>query len=636
MEIRPKFEKDINTINFAPLIISLEARGKDPSLVFQRTGLDRKYLSSRRNYISLPTGIIIFNTIKEILGEKDPMLFYDLGLEVVKNQALGGLLTIGRALGDIEDSLRFLPRFNKKFNDLFEMTVLDIQKNSCTVIIDYKKKQYDGAWIFDQCFWNQGAIAGIPYEWDLPFIKIDEVVNRFSLREIIRDYAFMGHSLTVNERTGTALLNGQEFAVPAIIKTQTLRKAYDKIDKLNVLAHKEHNVDVLINNDYEIVENFNPADLKNVIYGMVIVKDTRISDRFVFKEGYIYAHPDCRISSTLHLSWTGKKKIARTIRDSTVGKWIYAQEIIAGYEDEMQLNLEQKRTIQEYADHLEEMVEERTAELKSAYQKLKQTQDELIQSEKLSAVSSIAYGIGHDFINILDTIQNNVYLLESVSNDMSSLLEMYKQSKPRDEITSFMEKKKISARAERISRLCDITRSNLNIGFRRAKFLEHYGKIKDDDSSYLRIEDIVTSVLDIYETKLHTAGVTINTHFTDTPYKFKSKQDDIYSIFDNLVRNSIEANATHIDIESQVVDGQYTIQVKDNGMGMQGEDKKRVFDLFFSTKKLDEDGRQRGIGLATVLKTVQDYGGQIHHESTLNHGTTFTVEFKIEQPNATT
>ena len=210
----PKFEKDINTINFAPLIKSVEARGKDPSLIFQRTGLDREYLSSRRNYIDLPTGIVIFNTIKDILGEKDPMIFYDLGLEVIKNQELGGLLTIGRALGDIEDTLRFLPRFNRKFNDLFEMTVLDIRNNTCVVVIDYKKKQYDGSWIFDQCLWNQGAIAGIPYEWGLPFIEIGEVVNRFSLQEIFRDYAFMGHHLDIDERTGIALLNGDEFAVP--------------------------------------------------------------------------------------------------------------------------------------------------------------------------------------------------------------------------------------------------------------------------------------------------------------------------------------------------------------------------------------------------------------------------------------
>ena len=136
----PRFENDINTINYASLIVSIEARGKDPSLIFKRSGLDREYLSNKRNYISLPTGYFIFDIIKEILGEKDPVLFYELGLEVVKNQKSGGLLTIGKALGNVENAIRFIPRFNRKFNDLFDMTVLDIQNNSCIVVIEYKKK----------------------------------------------------------------------------------------------------------------------------------------------------------------------------------------------------------------------------------------------------------------------------------------------------------------------------------------------------------------------------------------------------------------------------------------------------------------------------------------------------------------
>ena len=638
------FEKDINTINFAPIIVSLESRGKDPSLIFQRTGLDKTYLFSRRNFIDLPTGIIIFNTVKEILREKDPMIFYDLGLEVIKNQELGGVLTIGRALGGIENTIRFLPRFNKKFNDIFEMAVYDIINNSGVLIIDYKKRQYDGTWIFDQCPWNQGTIAGIPYEWGLPFIEIDEAINRFSLQEIFREYSFMGHRLEIDNRNGVALINGKEFAVPVFLKTEPLKKALDKIERLNPLEHKEQTVEVHSNQGYSFFTSYNPKALKAVTtYGMAIVKDTRISDRLTLKEGQIYAHPDCRIVSRLNLKWTGKKNISRMIKDSTIGKWIYAKEIIAGYEQEMQLNLEQRRKLQEYADRLEDMVSERTQELRD-------TQAKLVETEKRVLEHRITGGFAHEMRNaltgaqlemkaVLDYQEKGQAATEVIKEAATNLLQRIKTLQveyqiPKDQIaqTLIPSIKEIAQVIEFLAGTHQDVYHDLERGLSITSQIRDYAKMAELRPGNDPVD--LAALLKSYETRY-------GKDFADRKIRYSFSGPDTLilqgdethfnSIFTNFIINARDAlleiekddKQIHVSIETTEKDGNPQIRIKvwDNGPGIPENHLSEIFEPFFSTKP----SSGTGLGLGIVKRLVQLYGGNIEVESQERPGACFTV-----------
>lgn len=96
-------EKNIAGINFAPIISYLEQLGRDPSLIFERTSLSREELTDRREYVDLPTSNIIFSTVKEIIGDSDPMIFYDIGREAARLRALDLLHDIGASLGNVEE-----------------------------------------------------------------------------------------------------------------------------------------------------------------------------------------------------------------------------------------------------------------------------------------------------------------------------------------------------------------------------------------------------------------------------------------------------------------------------------------------------------------------------------------------------
>ena len=76
-------EKNIAGINFAPIFSYLDQLGRDPSIIFERTGLSREELADRREYVDLPTSNIIFSTVKEIIGDSDPMIFFRPGSSAV-------------------------------------------------------------------------------------------------------------------------------------------------------------------------------------------------------------------------------------------------------------------------------------------------------------------------------------------------------------------------------------------------------------------------------------------------------------------------------------------------------------------------------------------------------------------------
>lgn len=378
---KKKYEKDINTLNYAPMISMLYDMGKDPSLIFNQSGVSEEYLMSTRNYIDLQTGIKIFNAVKEILADPDPMIFYDLGLKVIKFQNLGPLLTMGRAFGTIEQSVRYIKQFNRKFNDIFDMNTYNISKSSGIVSINYKKRAYDGVWIFDQSIWNQGVIGGMPSEYDLPFMNIESPINRFSLEELVGSYKFTGHKFHNDPVTGRSHLNGKEFAAPVILKQEDVRISLHKLDP-SYLFNEGKVKKILTNIDAEIVEPHQLADLRENPWGMMIVEDTKISDRMFLKKGQVFAASDTivnkyRLDSRLDIQWSSRKKISRTLKDSSVGRLIYGNQIIAELNEELDINNQQTREIIELNESLEGRVFDRTQELKEKNEILQRIESNL-------------------------------------------------------------------------------------------------------------------------------------------------------------------------------------------------------------------------------------------------------------------
>ncbi len=91
-----------------------------------------------------------------------------------------------------------------------------------------------------------------------------------------------------------------------------------------------------------------------------------------------------------------------------------------------------------------------------------------------------------------------------------------------------------------------------------------------------------------------------------------------------LVKNSIDAQATTVRVTSETTPDCYTLKVTDNGTGLSPSIAKRAIDPFFSTK--GDSPEHMGLGLFIVLQLMQSLGGDLKIESD-NHGTTISLGF---------
>jgi signal transduction histidine kinase len=111
-------------------------------------------------------------------------------------------------------------------------------------------------------------------------------------------------------------------------------------------------------------------------------------------------------------------------------------------------------------------------------------------------------------------------------------------------------------------------------------------------------------------------------------------QKVIERILINLITNSLKYNdkaAPVIDIKFEQTDNHYVWNITDNGMGIKKEHQEKLFNLFVNLGKKDRFGNVgSGMGLASVKKLVEDYGGSISLTSAEGEGTSVKFEFPIE------
>jgi nitrogen-specific signal transduction histidine kinase len=111
--------------------------------------------------------------------------------------------------------------------------------------------------------------------------------------------------------------------------------------------------------------------------------------------------------------------------------------------------------------------------------------------------------------------------------------------------------------------------------------------------------------------------------------------DQISQLLLNLINNSVDAineagrSIGHIKIMTKLRDGFIALSVTDNGAGITPENKAKLFETRFTTKK---DGH--GFGLATCAKILENHHGQIEVESEIGVGTTFIITFPVAENNS--
>jgi len=257
--------------------------------------------------------------------------------------------------------------------------------------------------------------------------------------------------------------------------------------------------------------------------------------------------------------------------------------------------------LRKHEERLEELVAERTRELREAQREKERVLEHLIQAEKMTAVGTLVSGIGHE-------INNPLYVVLAAAEALADEQDLARCRAYGNEILK--QAKDIAETVKNLSRYAqpgarhDLQRVDVNASIAGAVRLARRS-LRDD-----RIE--------------------IKTTTSPAP-DILARPEEIQQVIFNVVRNAIQAIAGKglIEIHTAQKGDCVTVRIEDTGTGIPNEHLKRVFDPFFTTKGPDEG---EGLGLYIVRQIVTRYRGTIDVENAAGGGARFVIRFPIPDP----
>jgi PAS domain S-box-containing protein len=248
-----------------------------------------------------------------------------------------------------------------------------------------------------------------------------------------------------------------------------------------------------------------------------------------------------------------------------------------------------EQKVKEYSERLEEMVEERTRELRQAQEKL------LIQ-EKLAVLGQLAGGVGHELRNPLGVINTSIYYLKMVQPDASE--------KVRQHLT--MIEHEVQNADKIISDLLD------------------FARVISSERQPVSVSELVKHTLERFPLPGNVKG-TLDIP-VDLPLVFSDPRQ-LEQVLGNLTVNACQAmpEGGELTISAIKMKEQVAITVKDTGTGITTENLLKIFEPLFTTKV-----KGIGLGLAVSKKLVEANGGRIEVNSQAGLGSSFTVYLSVQ------
>ncbi len=312
----------------------------------------------------------------------------------------------------------------------------------------------------------------------------------------------------------------------------------------------------------------------------------------------------------------------------------------------------------------EAQLREKTEQLEATVQKLKETQAQLIQTEKMSSLGMLVAGVAHEINNPVNFIYGNIKHAHQYTEDVLELLELYQQHYPEpvDEIQTKMEEVEIDYIKEDLTKLF----SSMTMGTERIRnivvSLRNFSRLDEAEMKRVDIHGGIDSTLQILQSRLQGKGayrdIQVIKEYGDVP-PVECYAGQLNQVFMNILSNAIDAlnslapasfsenNLAEMgsgEPEQRTIrirtfseptglrsdrSDTVTIRIADNGPGMTDMIRQRVFDPFFTTKPV---GKGTGLGLSISYQiVVEKHGGNIQCYSVPGQGTEFVIEIPLHQ-----
>ncbi|MBD2411125.1 histidine kinase [Nostoc calcicola FACHB-389] len=298
---------------------------------------------------------------------------------------------------------------------------------------------------------------------------------------------------------------------------------------------------------------------------------------------------------------------------------------------------------------LHNQTKEQTEKLATALHDLKQTQTQLIQTEKMSSLGQLVAGIAHEINNPVNFIYGNINHVSEYAQDLLGILDLYLQncSNPNPEIRERAEEIDLEFLTEDLPK----TLSSMKIGIDRIRQivlgLRNFSRLDQAEKKPVDIHEGIDSTLLILQHRLkakpESPAIKLVKEYGELPL-VECYAGPLNQVFMNVLSNAIDAledyRETSKNHTSQItictafgeIEGNIksvVIRIKDNGPGIPEDLKARICDPFFTTKPV---GKGTGLGLSISYQIIVDkHNGVFKCDSQPGLGTEFWIEIPITQ-----
>jgi two-component system NtrC family sensor kinase len=230
---------------------------------------------------------------------------------------------------------------------------------------------------------------------------------------------------------------------------------------------------------------------------------------------------------------------------------------------------------------------------------LRDTQEQLLQSEKLAAMGRLTSQIAHELNNPLYGIMNTLELLKTevpADNKRRKILDM--------------------ALSETI-RLSDLLRKMLS-----------FSKPDQEERHPVDINSVLDEILLLHEKQLKENDINIAVTFAEGLNLVNASKNQLRQVFLNMVANARDAmpDGGTLSVVTGGDTDKINVEISDTGTGIREEHLDKIFDSFFTTKG---EVKGVGLGLSVCYGFIKDHGGDIEVKSQVGEGTAFTITLPV-------
>jgi len=289
--------------------------------------------------------------------------------------------------------------------------------------------------------------------------------------------------------------------------------------------------------------------------------------------------------------------------------------------------------IGEQFNNMMHILDTKNSELNDAYKKLKATQAQFLQQEKMASIGQLAAGVAHEINNPMGFIGSNLGSLDKYVDKFTEFIKIQSDALEKTASPEELETLRQTRNKLKIDYITDdikeLVKESLD-GADRVK------KIVQDLKSFSRVDEAEYKPADINECIESTINIVRN----EIKYKAKVVKEygeipmtkcfpqQINQVFMNLLVNAAHAIEKEGVITVRTwLDGESIFaSVTDTGSGIPPETVNRIFEPFYTTKPV---GKGTGLGLSITFDIIKKHNGEITVDSEVGKGTTFTIRIPV-------